>query len=199
MRLAAAARRLQTRCPRPGARSLPTLLLFTDPDRTPQPDAVARTLPRGSGIVYRAFGSKDAKAVARRLGRIARRRGLTLLVGLDVALARGAQADGVHLPERAVVRRRPPGLRLMTGAAHSALALRRAARFGVDAAVLSPVFPSRSPSAAKPLGLRKARALAARSALPVYALGGIRIGRTPIGPFCGLAAIDGLVRDRPKI
>src|SRR5258705_12983896 len=81
-------------------KALPALLFFTDPVRTPDPEAIARTLPRGSAIVYRAFGAPDAAAVGGRLRRIARERGLKLLVGADLGLARRLGADGVHLPER---------------------------------------------------------------------------------------------------
>ena len=141
--------------------------------RTPDPEAVAARLPRGSGIVYRAFGAADADAVALRLKAIARRRGLKLLIGADEALAAKIGADGVHLPERLAARapriraRRPTWL--ITAAAHSP----GAARAQVDAVVVSAIFPSNSPSAGRPLGpLRLARIVsAARS--PVYALGGV--------------------------
>ena len=45
-----------------GARkSLPNLLFFTDPVRTPDPEAIARRLPRGAGVVVRAFVPNAAK------------------------------------------------------------------------------------------------------------------------------------------
>ena len=81
-------------------KALPAVLFFTDPVRTPDPEAVAARLPRGTGIVYRHFGASDAEARARRLTTIARDRGLVLLIGADAALARRVGADGVHLPER---------------------------------------------------------------------------------------------------
>ncbi|MDO9245836.1 MAG: thiamine phosphate synthase [Phenylobacterium sp.] len=152
---------------------LPALLYFTDPVRTPDPEAAAARLPRGSAIVYRAFGAADAQAVALRLKAIARRRGLKLLIGADDALAARVGADGVHLPERLAsravrIRAKHPNW-LITAAAHGP----RAARAQVDAVVVSAIFPSNSPSAGGPLGpLRLARIVsAARS--PVYALGGV--------------------------
>ncbi|MBS0360319.1 MAG: thiamine phosphate synthase, partial [Proteobacteria bacterium] len=87
-------------------RSLPNLLFFTDPARTPDPEAIAERLPRGAGVVFRAFGAADAEARGRRLAEIARRRGLVLLVGADAALAGRIGADGVHLPERLATRTR---------------------------------------------------------------------------------------------
>lgn len=141
--------------------------------RTPDPEAAAARLPRGSAIVYRAFGAADAQAVALRLKAIARRRGLKLLIGADEALAARVGADGVHLPERLASRARRIRAKhpnwLITAAAHGP----RAARAQVDAVVVSAIFPSNSPSAGGPLGaLRLARIVsAARS--PVYALGGV--------------------------
>ena len=188
--LARAGRRLRQRHPCSGR--LPALLFLTDPDRTSDPAAIARRLPRGAGVIYRHFGAANRLGLARALLRICRRRGLVMLIGADAALARRIGADGVHVPER-LWQGRPPGVRLVTCAAHGPAALRRAAALQADAALLSPVFSSRSPSAGRPLGPRAARAWAAASQTPVYALGGVRPRRTPIGRFCGLAAIEALV------
>ena len=38
---------------------LPRLLVFTDPQRTPNLEALARALPRGAALVYRSFGAPD--------------------------------------------------------------------------------------------------------------------------------------------
>ena len=152
---------------------LPHLLYFTDPDRTPDPEAIATRLPRGAAIVYRSFGATDARAVALRLKAIARRRGLKLLIGADEALASQVGADGVHLPERlahraARIRARHPTW-LITAAAHGP----RAARAQVDAIVVSAIFPSNSPSAGRPLGPLRLALVVGLARSPVYALGGV--------------------------
>ena len=41
---------------------LPRLFFFTDPIRTPDPARILTRLPRGAGVVYRAFGAADAVA-----------------------------------------------------------------------------------------------------------------------------------------
>ncbi|WP_293495840.1 thiamine phosphate synthase [Phenylobacterium sp.] len=152
---------------------LPHLLYFTDPVRTPDPEAVAGRLPRGSAIVYRTFGAADAEAVALRLKAIARRRGLKLLIGADEALAARVGADGVHLPERSAAQAARIGARrpnwLITAAAHSP----RAARAPVDAVVVSAIFPSNSPSAGRPLGAMRLAQIVRLGGPPVYALGGV--------------------------
>jgi len=56
-RLFALARRLRAPSTPP---ALPALLAFTDPVRTPDPAALATSLPRGAGLVFRAFGAADA-------------------------------------------------------------------------------------------------------------------------------------------
>ena len=157
---------------------LPSLLFFTDPVRVADPEAVAHRLPRGAGVIFRAFGAADAEDQGRRLRAIADARGLILLVGADIDLAQAIGADGVHLPER--LRDVAPGLRagkpggLITLAAHDEGAVRAGGTTDIDALVVSPVFDSNSPSAGTPLGVAGLRALIAATDKPVYALGGIR-------------------------
>jgi thiamine-phosphate pyrophosphorylase len=181
------------------ARPWPRLLFFTDPARTPDPARVAASLPRGAAIVYRAFGAPDAVATGRGLSRIAHRRGLLMFVGAEPRLAAAVGADGIHLPERlaaragvnALLRRR---FRL-TAAAHGLPAARRARAAGVEAVVISPVFPSRSPSAGAPIGALRFRILVRTARLPVYALGGVnpRTARALKGcGAVGLAAVEAL-------
>ncbi|MEO8113713.1 MAG: thiamine phosphate synthase [Phenylobacterium sp.] len=184
----------------PGRKALPPLLFFTDPGRTPDPAAVARRLPAGSAVVFRAFGASDAEARAAELLRIARAGGLKLLIGADHRLAARIGAHGVHLPERLAHRARPlktahPGW-IVTAAAHSLSAARRALACGPDAVVVSTAFASRSPSAGRPLGPVRMAALARAAGGPVYALGGITnktARRLKDAGLVGLAAVEGLL------
>ncbi|MDX2233589.1 MAG: thiamine phosphate synthase [Hyphomonadaceae bacterium] len=178
---------------------LPALWLFTDPVRTPDPLALLDRLPRGSAVVYRHFGAADRATTAARLAAACRRRGLVLLIGADPALALRAGADGVHLPERmgrdaGRLKRRRPGW-IVTAAAHGGGAVHRAR--GADAAILSPVFASRSPSAGPPLGVHRAVRLMRRARTPVVALGGVSLRRARalkrLG-FAGSAGVDVFVR-----
>ncbi len=180
-------------------RALPNLLFFTDPERVSNPEAVAERLPRGAGIVFRAFGAADAVEQGRRLRAIADERGLLLLVGAHANLAEGIRADGLHMPERLAAS--VPRLRaehphyLITVAAHDTLAVQAAERAGADAVVVSPVFPSNSPSAGEPLSVEGLRDLVAATALPVYALGGVRARTVTqlIGSgIVGIAAVEAL-------
>ncbi len=178
---------------------LPPLFFVTDPARTPDPAAIAAHLPKGSGVIYRAFGASDAPLVARDLRQIADARGLILLIGADERLAAAVGADGVHLPQRLVglgrrLRARRPGW-ILTGAAHGACALKAAERADLDAALTSPVFASRSPSAHGQLGAIRFASLVRGTRLPVYALGGVNsrtASRLLSTGAAGLAAVEGL-------
>lgn len=172
------------------------MLFFTDPVRTPDPEAVAATLPAGSAVVYRHFGAADAEAQARRLLAIARARRLKLLIGADAALAGRIGADGVHLPERlahraaALKRARPRWI--VTAAAHSLAAARKS---GADAVVLSVAFPSSSASAGRALGPVRLATRVRAAGRPAYALGGVKnetARRLIDAGLVGLAAVDGL-------
>ncbi len=178
---------------------LPNLLFFTDPQRTPDPEAVAERLPAGAAVVFRAFGAADAAEQGGRLREITRRRGLMLLVGADAALALDIQADGLHLPERLAAQAldlRPahPGW-LITTAAHDLAAALAGAAAGADALVVSPIFPSRSPSAGAPLGVESLKRIVEALETPVYALGGVRAGTAEqlvdMG-IVGIAAVEAL-------
>ena len=192
--LAALAARLNREAGRP---AIPSLYFFTDPTRTPDPVKIAERLPRGTAIVFRHFGADDRLEVAQKLARIARGRGLKLLIGADPTLARRVGADGVHWPERRLPARRH-GFILELAAAHSANAIARAAAAGLDGCVLGPVFKSRSASACAAFGPAQAGGLARRSQIPVIALGGAntRTARQLLGRgFAGLAAVDAFLKD----
>lgn len=178
---------------------LPPLLFFTDPQRTSEPAAIARRLPTGSAVVLRLFGAADAVDQARALRALTAERGVKLLIGADADLAAAVKADGVHLPERLAsqapdLRRTHPGW-LITAAVHSEDALRLAAQAGADAAMVSPVFPSRSPSAGAPLGVERLTAMIAATDMPVYALGGVTAETAQYlkdSGAAGIAAVEAL-------
>lgn len=184
------ARRLNARN---GRRGLPPALLLTDARRLPDPLPAARNLPRGFGIVLRHYGIAGREALARDLARLT---GRPLLVAGDYALALRVRARGLHLPEGGRPPRRPwPRGFLVTMAAHSPPALRRARALGADAVLLSPVFPTASHPGAPVLGALRFVALALRAGLPVYALGGVNAitaRRLMTSGAAGFAAIAGL-------
>jgi thiamine-phosphate pyrophosphorylase len=148
-------------------------------------------------VIFRGFGHAGVPEMALRLAEIARRRGLVLLIGADESLAARVGADGVHLPERMysslhrMKARRPDWI--ITLAAHSPSALRRAASVGADAVMLSTVFKSRSPTAARPIGAIRLARLVRSCETPIFALGGVQVHTVKqlIGSgVAGLAAVE---------
>jgi len=66
----------------------------------------------------------------------------------------------------------------------------------MDAALMSTVFASQSPSAGTPTGRISFKKLCETAPLPVYGLGGVTALSAPlIAPFAGLAAIQALDED----
>ncbi len=180
---------------------LPPLIALTDPVRTPDAAAFARGLPEECALIYRHFGRDERFREASDLAAIARDKNLVLLIAADPDLADACDADGVHWPARLFrpARRwsRTHRARVFTLSAHNRAELARAAVLGADAALLSPVFGTRSAGSRAALGRLRAAALVRTSGLPVYALGGITADsalRLQTSGFSGLAAIDGLKR-----
>ena len=193
-------------------RHLPALILLSDETRLADPRAAIARLPRGAAVILRHYGLSptDRADLARRLRALTRRKGVLLLIAVtdrrSLALARTVGADGIHLPEwrlrqgawRSLIGRKPNAL--VTGAAHSWPALRRAAAWGLDAVLLSPVFPTASHRAShregRALGPLRFSSWARRIPIPVYPLGGIdrrSAARLRSSPACGLAGIGGLI------
>ena len=166
--------------------SLPRVWMMTDERQGDVLVAAVERLPaRHAGIVFRHYSlpEADRRALFERVKRIARRRGLMLLLAGSASRARAWGADGSHGRGR--------GIGLRTAPAHHARDLRTAERAGAAALFLSPVFPTRSHPGAQPLGPDRFALLARRSRLPVIALGGMtaRRARRLRGAY-GWAAID---------
>lgn len=173
---------------------LPPAFFLTDPARTPEPEAVVAGLPRGWGVIYRHFGAEDREAVARRLLKLCRKRGILLLIGADAALAAKIGADGVHWPARlAEASRKWRGrFKIQTMSGHFGDNPGNFRQFPVNAILFSTVFRSKSASAGAAIGALRFRKLAATLPCPVYALGGVNPDNgLSIANAAGLAAIDG--------
>ncbi|MDA5192445.1 thiamine phosphate synthase [Govanella unica] len=180
-------------------RRLPRLWFLTDHNRVPDPERVVATLPAGSGVILRDYGYAKRERLATDLALCAGHHGLIFLVAGDMRIAEDVGADGVHIPERdyehlASLRAAHPRW-LLTAAAHSGDAVRRAVTAGADAVFVSPVFPTRSHPGEDALGLDAFAAIADQASLPVIALGGIdgvTVQQLSGTPIAGIAAIGAL-------
>jgi thiamine-phosphate pyrophosphorylase len=172
---------------------------MTDDDRLAEPLAAARALPRGSMVVVRARDAKGLSEFSRAMLKLARRKGLAVLIAGDPELATHLGADGVHLSEvrmdeAAYWRVRYPA-QTITASAHSSRSLLRAQHLPVDAVFLSPILATRSHPDRAALTSLRANMIARESKIPVYALGGIDARNARLlapDAFAGIAAVGAL-------
>lgn len=172
---------------------LPRLWLFTDERQGEALWPALERLPRGGGVIVRHYSLAGPARLAliTRIRRIARQRGLVLVLAGDARLATRCRVDGVYQASR----QGRPLLEIAT--AHDPAELVAAARSRADAVLLSPVFATRSHPGARVLGPVRFGLLAQRARLPVIALGGMTPGNArrlaPLGAD-GWAAIDSWIR-----
>lgn len=160
--------------------SLPKLWLISDARNDAVLERAIRAMPPGSGLIYRHYHLPPAERRTRfrALARIARGRGMAVVLAGDAAMARRWGADGAY------------GARQALATAHSLRELGRAK--GAAGVLLSPVFPTRSHPGGRVLGAVRFRLIAARSPVPVIALGGMNRARARALKWPRWAAIDGL-------
>ena len=169
-KLASAARALKQRS---GSKAPFCLAFVTDSTRGLDARMVAAALPAGTAVIFRDYDNRQRDELAQSLKVIASTRKLLLFVGGDAGLAQRVGADGVHLrSDQLTTTVEHPGL-LISASCHSAEELERAGALGADVALLGPAFPTQSHPGAEALGPRRLKAFAARSAVPVVAIGGV--------------------------
>ena len=162
----------------------PNIWLLSDARNDVVLERALRRLPRGSGFVFRHYHLPDTERRVRFavLARIARARGIRVILSGSAAETRRWGADGSYGGHRDAT----------LATAHSLRELRRANR--AEAVLLSPVFPTRSHPGAKVLGPLRFRLLAARSPVPVIALGGMNLRSARRLKWPRWAAIDAFLR-----
>ncbi len=142
-------------------------------------DAIAR-LPEGAGIVLRHYSLGETERRALFDAVRAAHSGLLLLAGPpDLAASLGA--DGSHGRHQGAI----------TASVHDLSELRMAEAVGARLVFLSPVYPTRSHIGVPVLGAEGFAALAAETALPAVALGGMDAARAErLDGAYGWAGID---------
>lgn len=153
---------------------MPRLWLMTD-ERGGDTVAIARGMPKGSGIIFRhhATPAAERRALFGQVRRVARARGLVLLLAAAPVQARAWGADGAH---HRSLRVSPKGWGVLRSVAvHNRRELVIAQRIRADLVFVSSVFPTRSHVGAKALGVARFGLLAAKYHRPVIALGGLNV------------------------
>ncbi|RFC33225.1 MAG: 8-oxo-dGTP diphosphatase [Candidatus Nitrotoga sp. SPKER] len=121
-----------------------------------------------------AFSRETMRELSLQAVKLAHTFGAQVLINSDIELANEIGADGVHLNsiQLAACTSRP-NFTWCAASCHNAEELERANNLGLDFVVLSPVLPTRSHPGATHLGWQSFTSIAANSAIPVYALGGL--------------------------
>lgn len=174
---------------------------MTDAQRLADPIAAVKRLPYDAAVLVRHIDAEARRDLVRELAPICQARNLFLIVSDDVALAEAYDADGLHLPERRAaafealaIRRRWRGL--LSCAAHSPRAMKRAEAIHADAVLLSPVFPTPSHPGVGAIDPLRFLAWIRAARCPVYALGGMNsanAGRLSNRALVGIAGIGGFI------
>lgn len=161
---------------------LPAIWLISDARNDAVLETALLRLPGCSGFIYRHYHLNEAERRARfaQLCRIARARGHLVALAGSVAQARRWGADKAY----------GAGGQLVP--VHSLSELRRALH--AEAVLLSPVYPTRSHPGGKVLGPLRWRLIAAHSAVPVIALGGMNPHRARRLKAAHWAGIDAFLR-----
>ncbi len=169
---------------------------MSDEARLPDPSPLIPHLPPDSAVIVRHRDAGAAADMARSLAWAARPFGITVLLSAATPPAR-LDADGIHIPEAALGNWRARDFRrlrpaLVTASAHGARTVLRARRLGVDAVLLSPVFPTQSHQHERALGVMRFAAICRNANLPVIGLGGISAGRIRRVLRAGAAGVAGI-------
>ena len=142
-------------------------------------------IPMNSAFILRSYEIENRKKIAKDLLKFCKMKKLKLLIGSDIKLAKNIDADGVHFPEymvknnkidwKLIEKIKLKKNLLITTAAHNLESLKKAEFFDIDAALLSPIFKSKSHPGKKNLGIYNFKKIINETNIPIYALGGINI------------------------
>ena len=142
-------------------------------------------IPKETAFLLRSYKIKERKKIAKQLLKFCKMKKIKLLIGSDIKLAKNINADGVHFPEYMIKENKVnwvvfKKLKLekewiVTMAAHNLKALKNGENYSIDAALLSPIFPSKSHPKKKSLGINKFSKIIKKTNMPIYALGGINV------------------------
>ena len=123
------------------------------------------------------LATKEREVFAQKISNLARNRGLKILVGKDLVLAKKIKADGVHFSDfdKLPFSLLKPRSFIFSFSCHSLKSFLGSQRLKPDMIFISPIFPTSSHKETKSLGLQCLIKIITknRNALPIYALGGV--------------------------
>lgn len=127
-------------------------------------------------IREKGWGHRELLKLSLKVVALAHAAGARVLINENIELAKEVGADGVQLTGKqlatSVIR---PDVELCAASCHNAEELERANELELDFALLSPVLPTKSHPGAAHLGWDEFAKIAQCSAIPVFALGGMKL------------------------
>ena len=144
---------------------LPKIIIIFNEDDFDEKKFLNLKIPKESAFLLRSYKVKGRKKIAKQLLKFCKMKKLKLLIASDIKLAEDINAHGVHFPEYMIKKKN-----LINWVIDKIIKF-----FDIDAALLSPVFSSKSHPNKKNLGINKFSKIVKKTKLPIYALGGINI------------------------
>lgn len=173
---------------------------MSDPKAATNLIEIVQNLPKHTTIIYRHFGMQGHLKEAQILRQTTFEKNQFLLIGADPDLAIKIGADGVHFKRDKTLRlpiiwrkRCPNWIITMAGLKSGVYEDNLTV---LDGLILSSVFPSHSPTAGAPIGVKALTSKIKSTPCPIFALGGITEDTASqlIGSGAyGLAGIRGLL------
>ena len=165
---------------------LPKIIIIFDDNFFDKKKFLELKIPKNSAFLLRSYDAQGRKKIAKDLLKFCKMKKLKLLIASDIKLAKDINAHGVHFPEYMIKKKKKINWIIVkkikskknwiiTTAAHNLQAIKKAENYDIDAALLSPVFSSKSHPNSKSLGINKFIKIIKKTKLPIYALGGINI------------------------
>ena len=156
-------------------------------------EAIERLPVGDGGVVVRHYGlpAEERVTLAAQIAAVCKRRGLTLAVARDAALARRLDAALLHNPDDT------PGDLPFSRPVHDLAEATRAKAEVAALVFVSPVHETRSHPDSAPLGRKVARQIVKACGCPAIALGGMdarKFAAAEKDGFYGWAAIDAWIR-----
>ena len=176
---------------------LSPLIAMSDPARTPDVIGWAKALPKHCAVIYR-YDTFD-ESLAKELRKLTSANSQQFLIR---SLSQFGFSDGQHFKRDTDLafisetkQRSPDALLTLAGlkGGHYKSPLP-----GIDGLLVSAIFPSNSPSAGTPIGVKTLKERTKKMNAPVFALGGINTKTAPAlfgTNIAGIAAIGALKED----
>jgi len=182
-------------------------IFFTDRKKISDFENVIKNLPKNSTVIIREYDldQKSREEFAKKIISLARTKGLRIVIGKDIVLAKKLKADGVHfsdfdkLPLQFFKRKSFEKKFIFSFASHSEKSLLKSKKLKPTVVFLAPIFPTSSHADTKIIGLKNLAKITFKNRSSdylsprIYALGGINsenIKSIRKLPISGFGAID---------